>query len=388
MVHCGMHVAEISAIRQPHACIACRLMGASPRNGLERVAFDGAGDFLKTVRERVNTALPPDRQKGCPTLQRKSALIAVWFLGSFILLLCIDSVWAQIVLCFSYGLAASAVGFNIFHDANHGAISSCRRTNTIVAILTSMALGPSRYLWAYKHHVLHHRFTNLQGWDDDLETRGFLRLSPHQPWKPRYRGQHIFVFALYAINAIEMVFVKDFVQYFTLRMNASQDIPAMSKAEKFEFWAAKAFYVAIFVALPIAILPFERVLAGFLIYQVTLGLSLALIFSMAHQVEHAAFPALATHSPAISEEWAAHQMRTTVNFANSSPVMNWFSGGLNHQIEHHLFPTVSHTHYAAIRPIVRSTALEFQLPYNHFDTYAKALKSHYRFLQKLSIRLT
>jgi linoleoyl-CoA desaturase len=340
---------------------------------------------LKTVRERVNAVLPPDLQKGAPCLQRKSALIAVWFLGSFILLLCAESVWGQIALCFSYGLAASAVGFNIFHDANHGAISSSRRTNIVVAILTSVALGPSRYLWKYKHNVLHHRFTNMQDWDDDLETRGFLRLSPYQPWKPRYRGQHIFVFALYAINAIEMVFVKDFVQYFTLRMNPSQNIPAMCGMEKFEFWAAKTSYVAIFIALPAVLLPFGHVVAGFLIYQVTLGLSLALIFSMAHQVERAEFPAPGL--PAVSEEWAAHQMRTTVNFANSSPVLNWFSGGLNHQIEHHLFPSVSHTHYAAIGPIVRSTALEFQLPYNHFDTYTKALKSHYRFLRKLSGRL-
>src|SRR6478752_340126 len=104
-------------------------MGASPRNGLDRVAFDGAGDFLKTVRERVNTALPPDLQKGCPSLQRKSVLIAVWFLGSYIALFCVHSVWVQAALCFSYGLAASAVGFNIFHAANHGALSSCRRTN-------------------------------------------------------------------------------------------------------------------------------------------------------------------------------------------------------------------------------------------------------------------
>ena len=86
------------------------------------------------------------------------------------------------------------------------------------------------------------------------------------------------------------------------------------------------------------------------------------------------------------EEWAAHQMRTTVNFANSSAVCNWYTGGLNHQIEHHLFPSISHTHYEAIERIVRDTAQEFELPYKHFDTYGQALSSHYRFLQKLSLR--
>ncbi|HEX4637168.1 MAG TPA: acyl-CoA desaturase [Rhizomicrobium sp.] len=341
---------------------------------------------MKTVRMRVHEALATGRLKGDPSLQRKSVLVAVWFLGSFALLFSVHSVWLQIALCFSYGLAASAVGFNIFHDANHGAISSNTRINTAVGMAASAVLGPSRYLWSYKHHILHHRFTNIQGWDDDLETRGFLRISPQQAWKPRYRGQHLFVFALYAINAIEMVFVKDFVQYFTLRMNPDQRIPAMSKMEKVEFWAGKAIYFAVFLALPIALLPFWHVVAGFLIYQVTLGLSLALVFSMAHQVESAEFPAIAGASPTIAGEWAAHQMRTTVNFANSSPGWNWFSGGLNHQIEHHLFPSVSHTHYPAIRQIVRSTAREFELPYKQFDTYGEALTSHYRFLRKLSLK--
>jgi linoleoyl-CoA desaturase len=341
---------------------------------------------MSTVRERVTGALPAVQQKGDPRLKRKSALVAVWFLGSFILLLTIHSVWLQLALCLSYGLAASAVGFNIFHDANHGALFASRRANSAVAFLASAALGPSRYLWSYKHHVLHHRFTNIEGWDDDLETRGFLRLSPQQVWKPRYIGQHIFVFVLYAINAIEMVFVKDFVQYFTLRMNPQQRIPVMSRGEKTEFWTAKAIYLTVFIALPIAILPLSHVVVGFLIYQATLGMALALVFSMAHQVELAEFPVPGGYTPTIPEEWAAHQMRTTVNFANASPAWNWFSGGLNHQIEHHLFPSISHTHYPDIRKLVRDTALEFHLPYHHFRTHAEALTSHYRFLRKLSER--
>jgi len=350
------------------------------------VAFDSGGEFLKTVRGRVHAALESGQLKGCPCLQRKALLVTAWFLGSFVLMLLVKSVWLWALLCFSYGLAASAVGFNIFHDANHGAISARRGVNEAAAMLASAVLGPSRYLWAYKHHVLHHRYTNIQGWDDDLETRGFLRISPHQVWKPRYRGQHVFVFALYAINAIEMVFVKDFVQYFTLRMNEHQSIPAMSRKDKVEFWAAKAIYFAIFLGLPLALLPFWHVVVGFLIYQVTLGMSLALVFSMAHQVEHAEFPETSGLPPTISEEWAAHQMRTTVNFANSNAAWNWYSGGLNHQIEHHLFPNISHTHYEGIREIVRNTAREFQLPYNQFETYGQALASHYRFLQKLSVR--
>lgn len=352
----------------------------------ERVVFDGGGEFLKTVRTRVQDALAGRAPGADPRLQRKAALIAVWFLGSFILMLSVKSALLQLILCFSYGLAASAVGFNIFHDANHGAMSSNRRVNAMVAVLASAVLGASRYLWNFKHNVLHHRLTNIHTWDDDLETRGFLRLTPQQGWKPRYNGQHLFVVILYAVNAFELVFIKDWVQYFTLRINQHQRIPPMSVPEKTEFWLGKAFYLAVFVALPFAILPAGRVVVGFLIYQFTLGLSLALVFSMAHQVESVDFPSPQGAPPTIDEEWGAHQMRTTANFANRNLGWNWYSGGLNHQIEHHLFPGMSHTHYAAIGPVIRSTADEFGLPYNHFETYGAALRSHYRLLRRLGAR--
>jgi linoleoyl-CoA desaturase len=361
-------------------------MADQPKCRPERVVFDGTGEFLKTVRARVHETLEGHTPGGDPRLLRKAALITVWFIGSYAVLLSVKSGWLQLAFCVSYGLAASAVGFNIFHDANHGAMSPNRRVNLVVAVLASTVLGASRYLWNYKHNVLHHRLTNIHTWDDDLETRGFLRLTPQQLWKRRYYGQHLFVFILYSVNAFELVFVKDFVQYFTLRINSHQPIPAMSAAEKAEFWVAKAFYLAVFVALPFAILPAGRVVEGLLIYELTLGLSLALVFSMAHQVESVEFPSPQGAPPTIDEEWGAHQMRTTANFANLNHGWNWFTGGLNHQIEHHLFPSMSHTHYFAIGRVVRSTACEFGLPYNHFETYGAALHSHYRLLRKLGTR--
>lgn len=352
----------------------------------ERVTFDGSGEFLRTVRARVQASLADHAPEGDRHLHIKAAITVAWYLGSFAGILIAPAAWLQLVLCVSLGLAASAVGFNVFHDAGHGAMSRDRRINLGVAAFTSAILGPSRYLWNFKHNVLHHRNTNIHTWDDDLETRGFLRLSPEQDWKGRYRGQHLFVFALYAINAIEMVFVKDFVQYFTLRINAHQRIPAMSTAQKIEFWLTKAVYFAIFVALPLALLPAGHVVVGFLVYEVTLGLALALVFGMAHQVEVIAFPSPQGSPPTIGEEWAAHQMRTTANFDTGSRVWNWYTGGLNHQIEHHLFPAMSHTRYVAINRIVRDTAAEFGLPYHHFETYGAALGSHCRLLRRLGAK--
>jgi linoleoyl-CoA desaturase len=344
------------------------------------------GTYLATVRSRVSEALAHKALRGDPRLQWKAVLIFAWFFGSFAGMLAATQPWLQVLLCVSYGVAASAVGFNIFHDANHNAFSSRKRTNLAMGMLTSVVLGASRYFWNFKHQVLHHRFTNIHTLDDDLETRGFLRLSPHQEWKKRYRGQHLFVFVLYAINAIELVFVKDFVQYATLRINPHWAIPPMSRGQKWEFWISKILYFSIFIGIPLAILPPATVLVGFLIYEFTVGILLALIFSLAHQVETVEFPAPCEPRPTTSDEWAIQQMRTTANFATANPAWHWYTGGLNHQIEHHLFPSISHTHYGEIRQIVQDTAGEFGVPYNSFKTYGDALGSHYRHLRTLSAK--
>jgi linoleoyl-CoA desaturase len=332
----------------------------------------------------VSTALSQGRGRGA--LLSKLVVISVWFAASYVALLSVESVALKLALCFSYALAASAVGFNIFHDANHGTVFSSRSANLALAIAVSCVLGPSRYFWNFKHQTLHHRYTNIYKWDDDLETRGFLRMSPDQPWQWRYTGQHRYFLLLYALNALEWFFIKDYVQYFTLRINDYCSIPPMSAAEHAEFWLCKIVYMSAFVVLPFFLLPTMQVVAGLFVFYLTLGLVVALVFNLAHEVEPVSFNTAGTGSPAIADSWAAIQMKSTANFAISNPVWNWYTGGLNHQIEHHLFPSARHSDYPAIAAIVRQAAGQFGLPYICFDTYGAALKSHYLLLKRLSAR--
>jgi linoleoyl-CoA desaturase len=350
-----------------------------------RIVFAGSGEFAKTVRARVDAHFGDQARRSHPRHMSKAFFIACWFVASYVLLLTVESTWAQILLCFSFALAASAVGFNIFHEAIHGSLSSSARVNLAVSWMSCMVLGVGRYFWWYKHNIIHHRFTNIFEWDDDIETRGHLRLSPQQPWEAKFKNQHRFFVVLYCFHTLEWLFAKDFVQYFTLRLNPYQPIPPMSRHQKLEFWACKAFYVAVFVALPFALLPVWKVLIGMLIFHVTLSLVLAFVFNLAHAVEMAEFPVPTQNSATIEEEWAAHQMRTTVNFATDNPLLNWFTGGLNSQIEHHLFPLVSHAHYGAISGIVRKTAAEFGLPYNLYESYFGIVRSHFRLVRRLGV---
>ena len=350
--------------------------------------FAGDRGFLRDVRSRVDAALGDTPRAGDPALWRKVGVILLWFGLSYVGLLTLDDPVALVALCVSMGLSASALGLNLFHDANHGGLSRHPAVNRWAARAASALLGASNHFWRRKHHVLHHRFTNLHTWDDDVETRGTLRMSPHQPWRPWHAVQHLTFPLLYALNTIEWFFVKDFVQYATRRLNPYQRVPPLRPAEHLEFWACKAVYLALFVALPLAAQGGERFLVGFLVAHATFGLSLTLVFNLAHATELAEHPAVEGDPPAVPDEWAAHEMRTTANFGPRDPVLDWFAGGLNRQIEHHLFPTWSHTLYPRIAPIVRAAARDHGLPYHEHPTYADALASHRRFLRGLARRGT
>lgn len=358
-------------------------MSTQPDCSPARLTFNGGGNFMKTVRARVDTYFDGAKRRDDPRLQRKALVIGLWFLMSYGLLLTIKISWVQALLCVSYALAAAAMGFNIFHDSIHGSFSASQRLNAILSRVTCSVLGISRYFWWYKHNVLHHRFTNIFEWDDDIETRGSLRMSPHQPWQPKFKNQHRWFYLLYCLTTIEWIFIKDFVQYFTRRINPYQSIPPLSRREKLEFWGCKAFYIAFFVIPPFVLLPAGHVLVGMLIFHITLSLTLAFIFNLAHAIEKADFPAPTGNPATIEDEWAAHQLRTTVDFAPNNRLLNWFTGGLNFQIEHHLFPGISHTHYRGIGNIVRATAGEFGLPYHLYDSYFGTVRSHFRIMRTL-----
>jgi linoleoyl-CoA desaturase len=78
-----------------------------------------------------------------------------------------------------------------------------------------------------------------------------------------------------------------------------------------------------------------------------------------------------------------HQLQTTSNFAGKNRILSWYIGGLDYQIEHHLFPSISHIHYHSISPIVKETAREFGLDYNAKTDFLNALGSHIRMLRNM-----
>lgn len=312
---------------------------------------------------------------------------AVFFLGTFIclyLLILLGNFSPLIMLSLAVflGVFGAFVGFNICHDAIHKAFSDKPIINQIFSFLFSL-IGASAYVWSICHNVVHHTYTNIAGHDEDIDVApGLIRFSDEEPVNKIQRYQHIYAFGLYSLAMLSWVFRKDYKKFFQTKIGSQ--VANHPKIEYFKLFFFKFIYYFLFIILPLIVLnvTWWQFLIGFLAMQFAQGLVLGLVFQLAHVVEGTSFP-LPNDDGNIEEAWAAHQMMTTANFAVDSRIAGFFCGGLNRQVEHHLFPKICHIHYPAIGKIVKETALEFNLPYIENPTFMSALASHYRMLKKL-----
>jgi linoleoyl-CoA desaturase len=314
---------------------------------------------------------------GDPRLIRKAALILVWFALSYGALLLAPTFGAALVATLSLALAVSAIGFSVFHDANHGTLFKRAAGNLWAARLCSVLLGASRHLWVHKHQGLHHRHPNVIEWDDDLETRGFLRLSPETPWQPHFRRQEVKAVLYYGLNSLEWVFLKDFQCLAQGRMNDWQAV-TLKPNERTELLVSKALHLLLFILPIFLILPLAWAAVAFVLYHFVFSWVLAAVFQLAHFT-----PGMEFGGVRPGDDWATHQMRTTADFATGSRLTTWFTGGLNHQVEHHLFPNVAHSHYEALRPIVCEVAQRHGLRCHDLGSMPSAIRQHFALLKGL-----
>ncbi|MGH2645361.1 MAG: fatty acid desaturase family protein, partial [Chitinophagaceae bacterium] len=290
-------------------------------------------------------------------------------------------IWISILLCVALGLILSFIGFNVMHDGAHGAYSNNKTINEIMA-LTMNAMGGSDYMWKVKHNIVHHTFTNITGEDEDIDKAPVLRLSPEQKRHWYHRYQFIYAPILYLFTSLSWILFNDYYKYFTRKIEATK-IPPMKLSEKLVFWGSKVLNIGVFFIIPGFVFGFFPALIGLLIMHGVFGLTLSFVFQMAHCVEDTRFPMPDPQSHKIENEWALHQVATTANFAMGSRTASWLLGGLNFQIEHHLYPGISHVHYRALSPLVEETCHEFNVPYITYSTFPKAVLSHLRHLHNL-----
>jgi len=289
---------------------------------------------------------------------------------------------AGIFLSGLLGLILASIGFNVMHDACHGSFSSKGWVNDLMG-LSLNALGGNAFIWKFKHNIIHHTYTNVDGIDDDIAKSPLMRQCETQKWVPAHRFQQYYVVLVYAISSIAWVVMMDFNKYFKKRIQATP-LQHMDGREHFLFWFSKFLYLAFYIVIPIMAVGWKSWAVGFGCMHLVMGLTLAMVFQLAHVVEHAEFQYIGENdSKKIEEEWAIYQVKTTANFAPKNKLVSWYVGGLNFQIEHHLFPRVSHIHYPEISKIVKQTCAQFNLHYNEFPTMSRAIVSHFRMMREL-----
>lgn len=288
--------------------------------------------------------------------------------------------WA-ILECLLMGGLTAAIGFNVMHDGGHGSFSNSKFWNKVAAFSVN-GLGASAIMWNNKHNIIHHTYTNIDGVDDDIEIKPMLRMCSTQKKYWIHKYQHIYVWFLYTLLLVIWVFATDYTKYFRKKVG-SVPIKKMSSFEHFAFWAAKVIYYGLMIVLPIYLVGFLPWLVGFFTIAMFAGLILSVVFQLAHTVEETAFPVPDGDANRIENEWAIHQIETTANFATKNKLISWLVGGLNFQIEHHLFPKVSHIHYPEISKIIKQTCTEFGVKYIEYRRMRHALVSHTMHLKKM-----
>ena len=312
---------------------------------------------------------------------KSAVLIPAAILIYLSLLLLPLNLFTGILLSGLFGFTLASIGFNVMHDACHGSYSTRKWVNDLFG-LSMNALGGNAFLWKLKHNIVHHTYTNIDGIDDDINNMPFMRECSTQPWKPIHRYQQFYMFFLYGFTSLFLLFITDYIKYVTRKVYTTPLKP-MDMGEHLTFWISKPLSVAITIVIPILVLGWQPWLLGFLVMHFVLGLTLAVVFQLAHVVEDASFEAAGIEPKKIENEWAIHQVKTTANFAANSKLLSWIVGGLNFQIEHHLFPRISHIHYPAISKIVEQTCRQFDLQYIYYPTLGAAVASHYRFMKHL-----
>ena len=340
--------------------------------------------FYFELRKRINRYF---EEKGIGmtgnfSLYFKAFILTLILAGLYVHICFFTPHWTLLVLESGLmGLAIAGIGFNVMHDGGHGSFSTRPWVNKLSAYSVNV-LGGNSFMWDVKHNVIHHTYTNVEGVDDDIDIEPWMRMTENQRKFKMHRYQHIYFWALYSFLYLLWIFVLDYQKYFKQRIGQMK-ITTMKISDHVAFWLFKVLHIFIFIVVPIYFMGWKLWLVSFLVMTLVAGFVLSIVFQLAHTVEHTSFPSPNPTSGKMEDEWAIHQLKTTANFATQNKIVSWFVGGLNFQIEHHLFPKISHVHYPAISKIIKQTCSDFGVNYVEYPRVSYAVASHVSFLKHM-----
>ncbi len=342
--------------------------------------------FANTLRRRVKEFFSSqDGNTKANALMRLKSLTALSFFVIPYLLMVIfipTNIYILTLLWIVMGFGVAFVGTTVMHDSLHGSFSRLPWVNKLVGS-SSYFIGVDPTMWQLQHNVLHHTYTNIEHADEDIESRYVLRFSPHQPLRWFHKYQHLYAPFFYSLMTIIWVTVKDYIKAITYYNKGLIKSKADLAKAIIRIFLGKAFYFSLILVLPIYLLPFSAgtIVLLFLMMHAISGTLLSLIFQPAHVMSTTKF--VEQEDQQLEENFMVHQLATTSNYGINDGLTFWFTGGLNHQVEHHLFPNICHVHYPELSEIVKETADEFGIPYYSERTFGSAISNHFKMLQAL-----
>lgn len=345
----------------------------------------GQTEFYQALRKRVEGHFQSNKiskhangamiAKTAFFLIAEASLYALVMFGGF-------STGITLMLWAFLGLSFAFTSLNIGHDAIHGSYSGKKWVNDLFSHTFNLH-GASAYMWTKMHNAAHHTYTNVDGYDEDIEAVPVLRMSPAKKLMKIHRFQFIYSFLFYGLATISWALAKDYVKFFKNDVGNFNGSKHPAK-EYFYLFFYKILTYAIWFVAPFYFIdmPWQYIVIGILIMHYVAGFTIAIIFMLAHVVEETHFP-MPDQTGSLENSFAVHQLYTTADFARKSWLAGFLTGGLNFQVEHHLFPHICHIHYPAISKIVEDTAKEYGVPYFANKTFIGAIGSHVRFLKKM-----
>lgn len=345
--------------------------------------------FFKILNSRVNDYFKENNLKktGNWRLHLKTIIMFSLFLTPYFFILFNPSIpfWLHLLLSFIIGVGMAGVGMNVMHDGNHGSYSSKPWLNKIMGGSIYILAG-NVYNWQVQHNVLHHTYTNIPGHDEDLDAGRIIRFTKYAEWNKFHKFQQYYAILIYGLLTINWCLTTDFKQ---MRDYLKRNLSYGDNPNPKKLWTglviSKIIYFSFWIVVPMLYISWWKVLLGFFVMHYTAGLILSLVFQLAHIVEETDNPT-PNELNEMDNTWAIHQLYTTTNFAPKSWLLNYYTGGLNHQIEHHLYPNISHIHYVKIADFVKQTAKECDLPYFEYKTMISALIAHMKHLKDLGMQ--
>ncbi len=263
------------------------------------------------------------------------------------------------------------------HDASHKALSENKYVNKFFSYSWTL-LGLSEYLWEAKHHHSHHSFTNIIDYDQDIAQSKLIRMNPRETYCLFHKYQKYYAPLLYIIFGFFAITYREFKLYSVREYGNTYSKHNLRLL--FTILLMKVFYFGLNLALPLLLIPIPawQIVLSFLLTVSVAGLYIVLVLAVPHINRKSVFKNPPKNG-VIQTDWYSHALEVTVDSSPSSRFVNWFTGGLNTHIVHHLFPNICHIHYRNLTPIVAKTAQEYGLTYKA-DSFINLIKDHFLIL--------